>query len=109
MLSGLNDSQVLLNGNIRDLPDFAERLFKINSTSDLYSNQYLYLKPPPSYDYVFTQSVQSTQDSNLSPVMKNINKTISVGKEIFPLCIVYIEIFAKNRGNLFPDPELDSV
>lgn len=109
LLLGLNDPQILNAGRMKDLPDFANRLLKIESKNDLYSNQYLYLKPPPSYAYVFAASRQSTQDSNLLPVRKNIKRTTAIASECLPLCIVYIEVFAKSRENLLSNPEIDSV
>ena len=40
---------------------------------------------------------------------KNIIKTTKINPETLPLCVVYIEVFAKSRENLLPDPESDSV
>ena len=94
---------------MKNSPDFAEVLFKVKTKSDLYTNQYLYSKTPPSYDSTLTASKQTTQDSNLNPIKKNIKLSPSMTQDVLPLCLMYVEVFCKTRNDLLPDPEFDSI
>ena len=109
IIAGITDRNLLSNGNMKNSPDFAEVLFKVKTKSDLYTNQYLYSKTPPSYDSTLTASKQTTQDSNLNPIKKNIKLSPSMTQDVLPLCLMYVEVFCKTRNDLLPDPEFDSI
>lgn len=109
LLAGVTDSSLLTSIDMKYLPGFATKLMDFESKTDLFSNQYLYKPIPPSYNYIFSQSQGTTQDSDLIPVRKNIEPTPKINKNILPLCIMYIEIFCRNRSDLIPNPKIDSI
>ena len=109
LISGLTDSSILSSIPLKNQPDFCIRLNKIQSKTDIFSNQYLYKPLPPSYSYVFSNSIPSTQDSDLIPVRKNIEETVKIDKQVLVLCVMFVEVFAKSRHDLRPDPQLDPI
>lgn len=109
MLAGISDIQILDKVKISLLPDFALKLEAVQTKPDLFSNQYLYKPQPPSYGYIFSCTQQTSQDSNLSPVKKNISLTPAIQKNTLVLTVIYIEVFAKARGKNLPDPEFDPI
>lgn len=109
LLAGVTDSSLMTSIEMKLLPDFAKKLSEIESKTDLFSNQYLYKPLPPSYAYIFLESQETTQDSDLIPVRKNIEQSPKINKTILPLCVMYIEVFCQNREDLIPNPRLDNV